>query len=177
MTEVAEKLLTSYPDYGKAHESYLLTITELLASLSDDVIAAVLDLKTGVRARCSFLPTVADIVKCADEYIAKRDQFKPPPREGIHKLLPRYTEREPTEAERQRTREHWAAVKAEIEARMAKEMGSKKLPPMMVPPELNDVEAAEWVHSRLRTPAKPPSQELKELVARQMQGNDEEKWT
>jgi hypothetical protein len=137
-------LLSSYPDYGKAPKPYLLSIAEILGQLSEDVVVAVLDLKTGVRARCSYLPTVADIVKCAEEYIVHRDRFRSAPRGGIHKLLPRATDREPTEAEKQRARENWAKVMAEwakLKANWAMH-DSKKPSPMMVPEGLSNEEAA-----------------------------------
>jgi hypothetical protein len=156
---MAETLLNSYPDYSKAPETYVLSIADVLSQLSDDVAVAVLDLKTGVRAKCSYLPTVADIVKCADEYIAARDRFKPAPRTGIHKLLPRPTEPEPTPEQRRRGIARWEKVKAEIVAKH-----SNKPAPMIVPENLNDEQAAEWVGQRLRTPAAPPSQELIDLV-------------
>ncbi len=74
---LAERLLSSYPDYGKAPKPYLVSITEILATLDPDVQMALADIKTGIRARCSFLPTIADIAKFADEHTAKRNQFKP----------------------------------------------------------------------------------------------------
>jgi hypothetical protein len=76
-TKAAEKLLSSYPDYGKAPKGYLIAIAEILAELSEEALAAVMDSKNGVRARHSFLPTVADIVKVAEEYIKKRYEFRP----------------------------------------------------------------------------------------------------
>ena len=74
-SRAAEKLLNSYPEYAKATKPYVLSIVEILAALSEEVVAAALSVKTGVRARCTYLPTVADIVKFADEYAAQHRQF------------------------------------------------------------------------------------------------------
>lgn len=167
-TAAMEKLLISYPDYGKAPKPYLLSIAEILSQLSDDVVKAALDLKTGVRSKCAYLPTVADIVKFAEEYIAARDQFKPPPRAGIHKLLEPSTEREPTAAERQRAKEHWQEVRREMTPKDTR---------LVMPPSLNEEETTDWLSKHLKTPPAPPSRELVELVRAQMERDPAaEKW-
>lgn len=164
----AEKLLTSYPDYGKSTDTYIAAICEAIAELPDDIVAAVLDLRTGIRARCAFLPTIADIMKFAEEYTARRDQFKPLPRAGIYTLLNAPAERDPTPEERERALAHWEEVRTEMQ------------PPdnrLKMPPNLSDDEALCWLAKNLKTPPAPPSQELIDLVKQQVERNPtEERW-
>lgn len=113
-------MLETYPDYGKAPAPYLITVTETLAALPEDIVAAMLDLTTGIRSKCAFLPTVADLCNFAVEYRQKREQFKPIRRAPEHKLLPRDNSPEPTADERQRAKNLWEKAKAEMtEKRLA----------------------------------------------------------
>ncbi len=77
--EVVERLLSSYPDYGKAPETYLASVAELVAGYDSAMQTEMLDLRQGIRAKCTYLPTIADIVKWGDDYLARRNQFKSQP--------------------------------------------------------------------------------------------------
>jgi hypothetical protein len=74
--ELAEKMLRSYPDYGKSPPEYLAGIGGVLAELSFEVRKELFDPMRGIRSRCKFLPTIADIVEMADQIgtrFARRD--------------------------------------------------------------------------------------------------------
>lgn len=75
----AKRILSCFPDYGKAPPEYLLRMTELLASYPPEVQERLVDLRRGIPGRCRFLPTLADIVEMAKE-------LQPPP----SRLMPGY---------------------------------------------------------------------------------------
>lgn len=70
--DAARVILSRYPDYGKAPPEYLAGIAELIASLDDAVVLAMVNIRTGISARCKYLPTQADFVAFADEFEEKR---------------------------------------------------------------------------------------------------------
>lgn len=74
--KAARKILTSYPDYGKAPPEYAVNLAEYLSFLTPDEIAVVMHPKHGVTARTSYLPTNADIQALLQEAEQKRTQFK-----------------------------------------------------------------------------------------------------
>lgn len=59
----------AYPDYGKAPPEYIVSLTELLASYPETVIWKLADLRSGVASRTTWLPTIADVTKLADQYL------------------------------------------------------------------------------------------------------------
>jgi hypothetical protein len=65
--KAALKILSSYPDYGKVPASYVAALVEVLKEYSESVIIALEHPTTGIRGKCKYLPTVADIVEVADE--------------------------------------------------------------------------------------------------------------
>lgn len=71
---MAETILRRFPDYGKAPPHYLIAIVELIEGYPEHIQAAFADIKTGIAARCSYLPTIADFVKMAGEILAKEDR-------------------------------------------------------------------------------------------------------
>lgn len=75
--KAAKKILSSYPDYGKAPPEYGVNLAEYLSFLTQDEIAAVMDPKHGVTARCQFLPTNADIQACLKDSQERREKFTP----------------------------------------------------------------------------------------------------
>jgi hypothetical protein len=66
-TKVAETILTTYPDYGKTHDNYTTEIIKLIASYPPEIQTRLADLRTGIRARCDFLPTIAKITEFVAE--------------------------------------------------------------------------------------------------------------
>lgn len=74
--KAAKKILTSYPDYGKAPSEYGVNLTEYLSYLNDDEMAVVMHPKHGITAKTSYLPTNADIQALLREHEAKQQQFK-----------------------------------------------------------------------------------------------------
>lgn len=74
---IAKLILSRYPDYAKATPEYVAGIVEILASLSERLREDAADIRIGVSAKCTFLPTVADFVKWAEDETARRDRFKP----------------------------------------------------------------------------------------------------
>lgn len=68
----ARKMLSAYPDYGKASPEYLLSVTEVLANYPEHIQARLADHMSGVPSKSEFLPSIAAIVKLGDE-MASRD--------------------------------------------------------------------------------------------------------
>jgi len=58
---VAQKILSAYPDYGKAPREYLLSVTEFIAYQIPEVQEALAHPLTGLASKCKYLPTIADI--------------------------------------------------------------------------------------------------------------------
>lgn len=77
--KAAKKILSSFPDYGKAPPEYVVNLAESLSYLSDEELAVVLHPLNGVAARTKFLPTFADISAVLVDHRAKQEQFKPAP--------------------------------------------------------------------------------------------------
>ena len=73
----AKKILSGYPDFGKASPEYVVNLAESLSYLSEAELAIVLHPVTGVAARCKFLPTFADIMAVLNEHRTKQEQFQP----------------------------------------------------------------------------------------------------
>lgn len=69
---MAGKILNSYPDYAKSTPAYTAGIVEVLARYPQAIQEALADPMRGVRSRCTFLPTIADIVKIGDEFTAEQ---------------------------------------------------------------------------------------------------------
>lgn len=124
--DMAERLLKSFPDYNKANEAYIASIVQTLAALPNDIVVAIMDLTTGIRSKCQFLPTVADLCNFAVEYHKQQDQFKPIRNAPEHKLLARDNSPKPTIEERQRAKDHWEKVKEEITAKRLAEIEAQR---------------------------------------------------
>lgn len=65
-TKAAQMILSCYPDFGKAPPEYIVNLIDLLSTYPSGILVKLCDLRTGVVSQCSFLPTIADIVKMAD---------------------------------------------------------------------------------------------------------------
>ena len=64
-------MLKSYPDYGKSPPEYLAGIVSVFAEYPIEIQQKLFNPLRGIRSKCAFLPTIADIVKLADEFLAK----------------------------------------------------------------------------------------------------------
>lgn len=64
--EAAEQILKCYPDYGKAPDSYIVALSEALASYPRETIARLAHRVHGIPGKCKFLPTVADVIEQGD---------------------------------------------------------------------------------------------------------------
>lgn len=61
--------MRAFPDYGKAPDGYLLSVSELLSGYSENVRRRLCDLRTGIPSRTSYLPTIEQITKLANVYV------------------------------------------------------------------------------------------------------------
>lgn len=75
--KAAKKILTSYPDYGKAPPEYGVNLAEYLSYLTEEEIAAVMHPKTGITSKTTFLPTNAEIQALLREREEQAAKFKP----------------------------------------------------------------------------------------------------
>lgn len=69
---LVEKVLKSYPDYGKAPLGYTTSLIETFAEYPLDIQEQLADRTRGIQSRCEFLPTVAAVVKLADELLTEK---------------------------------------------------------------------------------------------------------
>ena len=75
--KAAKKILSSYPDYGKASPDYAVLLAEFLSFLTEEEIGAVMHPRHGVTAKTEFLPTNKQIQEVVNEYHARKKQFAP----------------------------------------------------------------------------------------------------
>ena len=75
--KLAARILSNYPDYGKAPPEYLLTLSETLAGLTTSEMVWLCDANDGLATVCKYLPTTADIHDFLRARRAKAEQFKP----------------------------------------------------------------------------------------------------
>lgn len=68
-----EKLIAVYPDYSKAPPTYILAITELFTSLDEEVLKAMVNLRTGIPSKCQFLPSIAELNEFANNMERERE--------------------------------------------------------------------------------------------------------
>lgn len=73
--DIVVKLIYGFPDYGKASPEYVLTLTEFVASLSPQEIALITDPKSGIAARCKFLPAIFDFAEILREFEASQAKY------------------------------------------------------------------------------------------------------
>lgn len=64
--ETVDKILRTFPEYGKAPPSYVASLVEIVAYYPS-LMALFADKVKGIPARCKFLPTIADFVAMATE--------------------------------------------------------------------------------------------------------------
>lgn len=73
--KAAKKILTSYPDYGKAPPEYAINLAECLAFLTDEEISVVMHPRTGITAKTPYLPTNAEIQALLKEHEERKAKF------------------------------------------------------------------------------------------------------
>lgn len=154
-TRTAEKILSAYPDYGKAPDEYLLSVAEFIAYQIPEVQEALAHPLTGIATKCKFLPTIADL----REFIEGRAKRLNTRATGYRYF--RRGEDDPVEispAERRK-----AQVLAELGYDPSKPRTRKPIEPAI----LDAIEEKRWSSADLKTPARPPSPELKALLIEQ----------
>lgn len=156
-TKIAEKILGAYPDYGKAPEGYLLSVTEFIAYQIPEVQEALAHPLTGIASKCKYLPTIADL----KEFIEERAR-----RLNTRATGYRYFKRgegdplEMADAERRK-----AAVVEALGYDPAKPKPTKRLP--LDRGIMDAIQENRWSSGDLKTPAAPASEELKQLLREQ----------
>jgi hypothetical protein len=155
--KAAKKILSAYPDYGKAPPEYIVNFAEALSYLSEAEIAAVTDPRNGVASRCQYLPTIADIHALLRERRERAEQFKPAPT-AYHRLKD-----ETGPWDRETDFERKARVVKELlgynPGPSARKTESKR---DLVPPAAEDL-----ANLKLKTPPAPPSPYLINLLKQQ----------
>lgn len=79
-------MLRAFPDYGKAPDGYLLSVSELLSGYSESVLRRLCDLRTGIPSKTSFLPTVEQITKLAETFLEQEERaerYRNSPRRAV----------------------------------------------------------------------------------------------
>jgi hypothetical protein len=66
--KAAQMILSCYPDYGKAPPEYIVNLIDVLSTYPSHVLVRLVDLRTGIVAKSSYLPAIADVVALADSY-------------------------------------------------------------------------------------------------------------
>ena len=151
-----KRMLSSYPDYGRAPAEYLLTLTEFVAGLTEIEKSIVFDWKNGVTARTKFLPTIADMTEVINEFTAKRKQFEP-----AHTAYRRFEPEAPLPPEETDLERRKRVVQELLGYNpQAKDTPVKRV---LVPPTAEDLAN---LKSKLPPPG-PPTRELREVIARQ----------
>jgi hypothetical protein len=84
--DAAQKIFQSYPDYGRLTDEFVQSFIKAMTVLNGEELALVLNPRTGIVARCKFMPTIAEVHELLREERAKADQFKSHPTSGYSKL-------------------------------------------------------------------------------------------
>jgi hypothetical protein len=69
-TKAAQMILSCYPDYGKAAPEYIVNIIDALSTFPSRILVKLCNLREGIPAKHSYLPTVADIVQMGEGFLA-----------------------------------------------------------------------------------------------------------
>ena len=129
----------------------MVRFTDSLCYLSDEELAWIADPRDGLATVCKYIPTIADVHEFLRSKRAKLEQFKPAPTH-YHKAEPLTG---PWDLETDYERKRRVVREA-----LGYNPDVKAIPPRPVLPD-------DWSAANLKTPAKPPSDELRQLIADQ----------
>lgn len=149
--------MATFPDYGKATAEYVIAIADAISWMTDAEIDALMDPRDGYVANADgYLPSVGKLHEFLRNKQAKADQFKSHPTSGYKRLMDETPDpRPPTLEERK------AVVLRELGYDPQQRTSPKR---DLVPPTSADLDG---VVKGLKTPAAPPSDELKRMIAEQ----------
>jgi hypothetical protein len=98
-----KRIMSAFPDYGKAPPDYMVALMECLTWLSPQEMGWIMDPRNGLVTVCKFLPTPGDVHEFIREKHAKAEQFKSHPTSGYTKFEPLPDKPEPVvDAERKK---------------------------------------------------------------------------
>lgn len=86
-----KRLMSSFPDYGKAPPDYMVALMECLTWLSPEEMGWVMDPRNGLATTTKFLPTPGDVHEFLRAKRERAEQFKPIPPRGLTKFEPSNT--------------------------------------------------------------------------------------
>jgi len=152
--ESYRKLIRGRPESGKESSDYAVAMTEALAHLTPEEHGWLTDPRDGLATVCKYLPTVADVHEFLRNKRAKQEQFKP-----AHTSWKRLgDEHGPWDLESDADRK-----KRVVREALGYDPENRQAPAQreLVPPSVDDVS-----NLKLRTPPKPISRELRDLLER-----------
>jgi len=151
--KAAKKIISAYPDYGKAPPEYVVNLAESLSYLTEDELAVVTHPVTGVISRTKFLPTFADITAVLQDHKGKQEQFKP-----AHTQYHRLAD-EPGPWDKETDFERKKRVVRELLGYNPDDVGKAAERRIFTPPTADDLATIQF-----KTPAAPVSDELKAML-------------
>ena len=151
--KAAKKILSGFPDYGKAPPEYVVNLAESLSYLNDEELAVILHPINGVLARTKFLPTFADVAAVLQDHRNKQEQFQP-----AHTQYKRLAD-ESGPWDRETDYERKARLVKELLGYNPMERGVVASPRSFEPPSAEDMK-----NLKLKSPADGPSRELIEQL-------------
>ena len=89
MATAAESILRAYPQAdARTSEATAAELTQFLSTLTEQELAWVMDVRNGIKARCKFVPSPADLNELIADRRAKKDQFEPSSGGGYQRFTP-----------------------------------------------------------------------------------------
>lgn len=161
-----EVILRAYPQAdAKATEATAAELTSFLATLTDEELSWVLDTRSGIKTRCKFLPTPADIA----ELVRERHEFRrklEPGNSGYRRFRPGDDDDvEVPDPERRR---------AQVMALLGYDPQAPKVPKKreLVPPSTDDIEGLKKLVKLKPPEVSDASPSLKKWLLEQRERND-----
>lgn len=158
-TRIAEKILSGYPDYGKAPESYLLSISEFIAYQVPEIQEALACPLTGIATKCKYLPSVADIKQFIHD---RADRLNT--RATGHRYLKR-GEADPVEVPSAERRKAQVLAALGYDPSITRDLRQPHRP--LDPGIIDAIQEGSWSSSSLKTPPGPITPELRALLIEQ----------